>query len=127
MKTLTLKEKVMECLEEMAGVTLKDLWNHYCDENSYGETIWHIGEFDEISGCNNRPFKETYNNMDENFNFSHDYFVETDNGNYVSFDNVEDFLENCYLSDLANWIINEGENRHFPSDVNEILEVEDND
>jgi hypothetical protein len=118
----TLKAMVIEYLDNAGETEIKDLFNRYCEVNSYGETIWQMCEFQELSGCDDKPFMETFDLLDDGFCSNHSYFVQQDNGYYKSFNAVTDFLEECYVSDLANWIIREGESREFSYELNEILE-----
>lgn len=97
------KEKIMQVLEEMSTDEIIEVYNEYADDNRYERIL--NNDIDEI--LDGSTPMEVYKALASNWNPSDDYAMFNGNGLLESFSEYE-VLDYIYISELADYIINTG-------------------
>ncbi len=103
-------DKILEVLENLSERDLIDVWNGYCDNNSYYDSkIYYMSELDDVYGYNvfnGMPVSEvaeTIRRDFEDFDFDDRYFYVTVFG-FESCNSIDDFA-NFDIDDLCTYVV----------------------
>lgn len=113
-------EELKELLENLTENELVDVWNEYCDINSYyDDKICYMDWLDE--DLQNKTPTQIIDMIDNDFSLRDNYYKYTIYG-IESFDDASDVV---YFDDLANYILDNDEDfdndeiREFLDELNE--------
>lgn len=104
---MTIKERIIEAIENLSSDEAVSLWNEYCSEdNRMDDYIYSMNEFDEIMG-DMKPWDVARTCFYGDFCPAHDYFwfngyANLESSDFPSMDDKSPF----YAKEIAEWIVN---------------------
>ena len=115
------QEQIKEFLQDLDDEELKQIWNDYCDVNSYSDDfVYDMEEFDDIMS-NSTPSDIANRIFYGDFKPCHEYFSFNGYENLVSSDYLEDLI---HISDLAEYIYNNQDEQSYIDELDEFLHEE---
>ena len=116
------QEQIKEFLQDLDDEELKQIWNDYCDANSYSDDfVYDMDEFDEIMS-NSEPTDIANKIFYGDFNPNHNYFCFNGYANLVSSDYLDDLI---HIDDLAEYIYNNQDEQSYIDELDEFLHEDD--
>ena len=101
------KEELEELLEGMADDDVVAIWNQYCDACNYmDEYIYYTSDFDDL--MSGKSPSEVVEDLSSGFSLNDEYMTYTIYG-FASFNYVGDDACPIYISDLAEYILDNDE------------------
>lgn len=121
----TLKELLVECMENMSTSELVYLHNNYCDADGYSDDhIYRMSEFDNVMSGDD-PHSIACNVFYGDFCPAHEFFWFNGYGNLESADFIQtDGVKPVCLSDIADYIERERDSL-YNSDIQDIIDEYD--
>ena len=116
------QEQIKEFLQDLDDEELKQIWNDYCNANSYSDDfVYDMDEFDDIMS-NSTPTDIVNRIFYGDFKPCHEYFSFNGYANLVSSDYLDDLI---HISDLAEYIYNNQDEQSDYTELDEFLHEED--
>lgn len=121
-----IREQLLEMAENRDRWDLVELWNTYCDENSYFEDRIQYNDIDEMEDYFD-SIADFYHAMD-NYNEFDDFFIIDGYGCLQSFDKLTSTNSPVDFDSLAEWLLGDALRcRQYDIEIDDDDELEEED